>query len=62
MYDYGFFSYDSKADFLRRSEEFWNPDSSVVQLMIFKYCNYRSSERRRRAIQRVCGLYVARIG
>src|SRR4051795_7102230 len=25
MYDYGFFSYDSKGDFLRRSEEFWNP-------------------------------------
>src|ERR1700728_2203436 len=25
MYDYGFFSYESKADFLRRSEEFWNP-------------------------------------
>jgi acetylornithine/succinyldiaminopimelate/putrescine aminotransferase len=28
MYDYGFFSYDSKADFLRRSEEFWNPDKT----------------------------------
>jgi acetylornithine/succinyldiaminopimelate/putrescine aminotransferase len=28
MYDYGFFSYDSKADFLRKSEEFWNPDKT----------------------------------
>src|ERR687886_727418 len=28
MYDYGFFSFDSKADFLRRSEEFWNPDKT----------------------------------
>jgi acetylornithine/succinyldiaminopimelate/putrescine aminotransferase len=28
MYDYGFFSYDSKADFLQRSEEFWNPDKT----------------------------------
>jgi acetylornithine/succinyldiaminopimelate/putrescine aminotransferase len=28
MYDYGFFSYDSKADFLRRSEEYWNPDKT----------------------------------
>ena len=28
MYDYGFFSFESKADFLRRSEEFWNPDKT----------------------------------
>ena len=28
MYEYGFFSYESKADFLRRSEEFWNPDKT----------------------------------
>ena len=28
MYDYDFFSFDSKADFLRRSEEFWNPDKT----------------------------------
>ncbi|MDQ6730630.1 MAG: aminotransferase class III-fold pyridoxal phosphate-dependent enzyme [Actinomycetota bacterium] len=28
MYDYGFFSYDSKADFLRKSEKFWNPDKT----------------------------------
>ena len=28
MYDYGFFSFDSKADFLQKSEEFWNPDKT----------------------------------
>ena len=28
MYDYGFFSFESKADFLRRSEQFWNPDKT----------------------------------
>src|SRR5262249_39931458 len=28
VHDYGFFSYESKADFLRRSEEFWNPDKT----------------------------------
>ena len=28
MYDYGLFSFESKADFLRRSEEFWNPDKT----------------------------------
>jgi acetylornithine/succinyldiaminopimelate/putrescine aminotransferase len=28
VYDYGFFSFESKADFLRRSEEFWNPDKT----------------------------------
>ncbi|HET9721257.1 MAG TPA: aminotransferase class III-fold pyridoxal phosphate-dependent enzyme [Solirubrobacteraceae bacterium] len=28
MYEYGFFSYDSKSDFLRKSEEFWNPDKT----------------------------------
>ena len=28
MYDYGFFSFEDKADFLRRSEEFWNPDKT----------------------------------
>ena len=28
MYDYGFFSFESKADFLRRSEEYWNPDKT----------------------------------
>ena len=28
MYDYDFFSFESKADFLRRSEEFWNPDKT----------------------------------
>ena len=28
MHDYGLFSFDSKADFLRRSEEFWNPDKT----------------------------------
>jgi acetylornithine/succinyldiaminopimelate/putrescine aminotransferase len=28
MYDYGFFSYDSKAQFLERSAEFWNPDKT----------------------------------
>ena len=28
MYEYGFFSYESKDDFLRRSEEFWNPDKT----------------------------------
>jgi acetylornithine/succinyldiaminopimelate/putrescine aminotransferase len=28
MYDYGFFTYESKADFLSRSEEFWNPDKT----------------------------------
>ena len=28
MYDYGFFSYDSKADMLERSRAFWNPDKT----------------------------------
>jgi len=28
MYDYGFFSYESKDDFLDRSREFWNPDKT----------------------------------
>ncbi len=28
MYDYDFFSFESKADFLRRSEQFWNPDKT----------------------------------
>ena len=28
VHDYGFFSFESKADFLRRSEEFWNPDKT----------------------------------
>ncbi|HTU28352.1 MAG TPA: aminotransferase class III-fold pyridoxal phosphate-dependent enzyme [Solirubrobacteraceae bacterium] len=28
MYDYGFFSFDSKADFLEKSEQFWNPDKT----------------------------------
>ena len=28
MYDYDFFSFESKADFLSRSEEFWNPDKT----------------------------------
>ncbi len=28
MYEYGFFSFDSKADFLRKSEEFWNPNKT----------------------------------
>ena len=28
MYDYGLFSFESKADFLRRSEEYWNPDKT----------------------------------
>src|SRR3954463_9766649 len=27
-YDYGFFSYESKDDFLNRSREFWNPDKT----------------------------------
>jgi acetylornithine/succinyldiaminopimelate/putrescine aminotransferase len=27
-YDYGLFSFDSKADFLRRSKEFWNPEKT----------------------------------
>ena len=29
MYDYGFFSYESKDDFLDRSREFWNPDKTT---------------------------------
>src|SRR5262245_39051684 len=28
MYDYGFFSYESKDEFLDRSREFWNPDKT----------------------------------
>lgn len=28
MYDYGFFSYDSKEDMLERSRAFWNPDKT----------------------------------
>lgn len=28
MYDYGFFSYESKADMLERSRAFWNPDKT----------------------------------
>jgi acetylornithine/succinyldiaminopimelate/putrescine aminotransferase len=28
VYDYGFFSFDSKADFLQKSEQFWNPDKT----------------------------------
>src|SRR3989304_5238628 len=28
MYDYGFFSYESKDDFLDRSREYWNPDKT----------------------------------
>ena len=28
MHDYGFFSYDSKADFIERSKTFWNPDKT----------------------------------
>ena len=28
MYDYGFFSYESKSEFLDRSREFWNPDKT----------------------------------
>ena len=28
MYDYGFFSYESKDDFLDRSRAFWNPDKT----------------------------------
>src|SRR4051812_49798353 len=28
VHDYGFFSFESKADFFRRSEEYWNPDKT----------------------------------
>src|ERR1041384_2903025 len=28
MYDYGFFSYESKDEFLDKSREFWNPDKT----------------------------------
>ena len=28
MYDYDFFSFESKADFLRHSETYWNPDKT----------------------------------
>ncbi len=28
MHDYGFFSYDSKADFIERSKTSWNPDKT----------------------------------
>ena len=28
MHDYGFFSYDSKADFIERSKRSWNPDKT----------------------------------
>src|SRR5688572_28806773 len=28
VYEYDFFSYESKADFHRRSEQFWNPDKT----------------------------------
>ena len=28
MYDYGFFSYESKEDMLDRSRAFWNPDKT----------------------------------